>query len=263
MKIKYLVVLGSLAGLLPMQGALVTSTTCSVGSQTVSSAVACAINPSNSAPSSAAGITATQVAAIPTSGLSGLFSFNIGGSATAIPLVSSVPIYPTTTNSSALAQANLTQSFTTGGLARAGLITFSANVLDFSSGPGTDAAVADLSIGALTGHCQGNSSCTGILSQVAPRSFTFALGGPFMLSLAETFSASGGYVDGPGFASGTTGFDFQLFEADGTTPVTLVATPEPGQAGLFVAGAMALGAWAGWRGQRGHALFRTETSVCN
>ncbi len=257
MKIKYLVVLGSLAGLLPMQGALVTSTTCSVGLQTVSSAVACAINPSNSAPSSAASITATQVTAIPTSGLSGPFSFNIGGSATAIPLVSSVPIFPTTTDSSAMAQANLTQGFTTAGPARTGVITFSASVANLQAGPGEDRASINLAVGALPGDCL-NFLCGGLLAEASPRSFSFALGTPFTLNLTETFSAAGSFNDGTGFAQGTAGFNFQLFEANGTTPVTLVATPEPGQAGLFAIGGITMAALVRYRGRRRMAGARSR-----
>jgi hypothetical protein len=68
------------------------------------------------------------------------------------------------------------------------------------------------------------------------------LGDSFSFQFAEAFAASGDpLVQGPGFASGTATFTFQLFEADGRTPVALYAAPEPGTSGLLLVSFVGVG----------------------
>lgn len=218
--------------------AVVTSTTCSVGTQMVSNPTNCAINSPNNAPpntvaSAAANITINQLTAPPSSGGLNSFAVDVAGSVTAIP-VSNIGSGPNI-GSSAASTANITYQFVTPGPVRAGVITLSSGV-KLQSGPGNDSDRLTVSIGSLSDSCGGIAGqCNGFLSLPGQRSFNFMLGNTFTFSFSEAFQAAGDpYVEGPGFASGSAGLNFQLFEADGKTPVAVSAAPEPGTLGLLL-----------------------------
>ena len=237
-----------------MAAAVVTVTTCSVGTQMVSSPTNCAINSPNNAPpntvaSAAANITINQLTALPSSGGLNSFTVDVAGSATAIP-VSNIGAGPNI-GSSAASTATITYQFLTGGPVRPGVITLSSSVRNLQSGPGNDSDRVAVSIGNLADDCGGiDGICNGFLSALGPRSFGFTLGNTFTFSFSENFQAIGDpYSEGTGFASGAAGITFQLFEADGRTPIAFSnAAPEPSSFSLLLLAAPA--AWLYWRRQR-------------
>ena len=232
---KYLlsVLLALLGGVGIASADVVTNTTCQIGTgPTVSNPTGCSMNPPNSA-SAVASLTVNQLT--PVSGADSFtnFTIDVAGSVTATPFF--VNPGPGGISSNATATANITNQFFTAGPVRQGVITFSANVRNFGEGPGNDSATAAVSVGSLPGSCLGNYGCSGLLTTVAPRSLSFTLGNTFAISFNEAFAAYGDpLVEGTGFANGAVNLNFQLFEADGKTPVTIFAAPEPDTFGLLL-----------------------------
>lgn len=235
---------------LPASAALVTSTDCSLQapgvSLTASGATSCSLNPADSRPSSSATVTVGPITSIPISGLNGAFFFDIAGSTNAVPLLGTTP--SNTTVATAQANASLTLSLATPGPIRSGLMAVTVTTpTPLGGGPGNNGVSANLQIGNLSGSCNAGVTpfCQGLLlSPTQP--FVFQLGQPFSLNFSERFSAIGDFIDGTGFSQGRLVFSFRFLEADGTTPVTLLATPEPSQY-LACAGTLALVGFLAYR----------------
>ena len=242
MKLLFPVILTLFCGTEVVSADVVTSATCQIGTDpAVSNPANCFLNPTNSRPSARASVTLNQLTPIPDGGLSTVFTASLTGLASAIPL-SNIGTGPNIA-SSAAALATVNYQLFTGGPVRPGIITYTGSYSNWNVGPGDNPANISASVGPLSGSCTGiQPFCTGpLLGTPLPHSVAFTLGNSFKFQFSESFTAFGDpYVEGPGFASGTAFFNFQLFEADGRTPVTIYAAPEPGTLGLLLA---CLGGW--------------------
>ncbi len=221
---------------------VVTSATCSIGTQSVSNPANCSLNSSSAYPSANASITVNQLTSIPAQGSLTSVTADVTGSVLARPLsnIGTGPNVPAT----ATASANIAYQLFTPGPMRQGIMTYTGFTVNFVYGPGNDSAKAAISVGSLSESCMGNGfNCYDFFNSLTPRSASFTLGNPFAFSFSESFSAYGDpYVEGPGNASGRVVFNFQLFEADGKTPVAIYAAPEPGTFGLLLTCLGGLGA---------------------
>lgn len=236
MKHSLALLLALLSGVVVASADVITNATCQVGTNpAISSSSNCSINATNSQPSSRASVTVNQLTAIPAGGLSTRFTVSLSGLASATPL-SNIGSGPNIFSSGS-ANATATYLLTTFGPVRQGVLTYFGTYSNWQVGPGDDSAQFSATLGSLSGSCTGiQPFCSGsLLGSVAPRSVPFTLGDNFSFKFSEAFLATGDpFVQGPGFASGTANFTFQLFEADGTTPVALYAAPEPGTLGLLI-----------------------------
>lgn len=221
---------------------VVTNVTCQVGTNpAISNASSCSIIPTNSQPSARASVVVNQLTVIPGGGLSTPFTVSFTGSAAAIPL-SNIGSGPNT-GSGATANAAVTYQLSTLGAVRPGVLTYLGSFSNWAVGAGDDSGQISASLGTLSGLCGGEQPfCSGLLGSPASRSVPFTLGTSFALQFSELLTSNGDpFVEGPGFASGTASFRFQLFEADGTTPVTVYAAPEPGTLGLLLLSSLGFG----------------------
>ena len=215
---------------------VITGASCQIGANpVVSSPTSCSINPPRSAPSASASVAINQLTTIPSQGLLNAFTVTTTESVDAIPLSN----LATGANiaSSAAANATAAYQFLTLGPVRPGLLTYTGTLLNWQVGSGNNPAQVSVSLGALSGSCAGLApSCTGpLLGSPAQHSVAFTLGNAFGFQFSQDFTAFGDPIsEGEGFASATTSFRFQLFEADGTTPVALYSAPEPGTLGLLL-----------------------------
>jgi hypothetical protein len=230
------VMLAFLCGIEIASADVITSATCQVGtSPAISDPANCSINSTNSQPSARASVAVNQLTAIPDGGLSTTFAATLTGLASAIPL-SNIGTGPNIA-SSAAANATVTYQLFTQGPVRPGIITYTGSYSNWQVGSGNNPAQISASVGSLSGSCTGiQPFCTGpLLGTPTPHSVAFTLGNSFGFQLSESFTAYGDpFVEGPGFASGTAFLNFQLFEADGRTPVAIYAAPEPGTLGLLL-----------------------------
>ena len=132
---------------------------------------------------------------------------------------------------------------------RPGILTYTGTLLNWQVGPGNNPAQVSVSLGSLSGSCSGlGQSCGGpLLGSPVQHSVAFTLGNSFAFQFSQDFTAFGDpFSEGEGFARATTSFSFQVFEADGTTPVALYAAPEPGTLGLFLTCLFGCGAFYGY-----------------
>ncbi len=214
---------------------VITNVTCQVGANpAISNASNCSVNATNSQPSARAGVAVNQVSVVSGGGLSTPFAVNVTGLAAAVPL-SNIGSGPNISSNST-ANATVTYDLSTLGPVRPGVLTYLGSYSNWQVGSGDDSAQISVSLGSLSASCSGiQPFCSGALSSLVPRSVPFTLGNSFAFQFAESFAAYGDpLVEGPGSAGGTAAFTFQLFEADGTTPVVLYAAPEPGTLGLLL-----------------------------
>jgi len=223
---------------------VITNATCQVGTNpAVSSSSNCSINATNSQPSSRASVAVDQLSVIPGEGLSTPFMVTLSGLTSATPL-SNIGDGPNIA-STATANATVTYQLSTLDPVRQGVLTYAGSYSNWQVGPGDDSAQFSASLASLSGSCGGGALpfCSGSLLGVpVPRSVPFTLGNSFSLQFADTLMAYGDpLVQGPGFASNTVFLNFQLFEADGRTPVALYAAPEPGTFGLLLTSVVGLG----------------------
>lgn len=148
------------------------------------------------------------------------------------------------------AMGTTTLSLLSSGNMRTGLIEFSQAV-QFQPGPDPPRATAAVMVGTLSSQCAGPSTflliCTGNMGAAngLPQRLPFTLGQPFTFSenlrlLASSSNPAGLIESGTGSVS----FQFRLLEADGETPVTIEAVPEPSTWSLLAfSGVMLFAYW--------------------
>jgi hypothetical protein len=137
---------------------------------------------------------------------------------------------------SAFASIEDTLDFTTPGVARAGFIKLDAYISENRGSSGETTGTLGFNSSDVTTVNQDNSCCGHLMA--------FELGTPFVLDLGATLEVVGGADMGASEGDVDTVVNFQIFEADGVTPVPIseaIATPEPGElTGLGLAALFAL-----------------------